>query len=103
MSSTQSQSTAAQPEFREPNGPPALSRRRRRRSLLFMPGDDMRKIEKGAALGADAVVIDLEDGVAINRKQAARAVAREALRSVAFGRTERLVRLNAPETGLTGE
>jgi len=77
--------------------------KRRRRSLLFMPGDDLRKIEKGPALGADSLVIDLEDGVAMNRKQAARDVTREALRRVVFGRTERLVRLNAPETGLTEE
>ena len=65
-----------------------------------MPGDDRHKIEKGAALGADCVVIDLEDGVAVSRKQAARAVALDALQTVSFGRTERLVRLNAAETGL---
>lgn len=65
-----------------------------------MPGDDRHKIEKGAALGADCVVIDLEDGVAAGRKQAARDTARDALQTVSFGHTERLVRLNAAETGL---
>ena len=65
-----------------------------------MPGDDRHKIEKGAALGADCVVIDLEDGVAVSRKQAARDAAREALKTVNFGRTERLVRINGAETGL---
>ena len=103
MNPAQTASTVANQEAWRPDLSPAPSRRRRRRSLLFMPGDDLRKIEKGAALGADAVVLDLEDGVATNRKQAARVVACEALRSVVFGSTERLVRLNAPETGLSGE
>ena len=72
-----------------------------RRSLLFMPGDDLHKIQKGATIGADAVIMDLEDGVAQNRKEAARAVVRGALSSVDFGGTARFVRLNAPETGLS--
>jgi citrate lyase beta subunit len=70
------------------------------KSLLFMPGDDIRKIEKGATIGADAVVMDLEDGVALNRKQVARETTRRALTGVAFGRTARLVRLNAITSGL---
>lgn len=65
-----------------------------RRALLFMPGDDRRKIEKGAALGVDAVIMDLEDGVALNNKPAARETIRAALQEVDFGQTERLVRLN---------
>lgn len=65
-----------------------------RRGLLFMPGDDPHKIEKGAALDVDAVIMDLEDGVALNRKPAARAAAAAALRDVDFGRSERLIRLN---------
>jgi citrate lyase beta subunit len=65
-----------------------------RRALLFMPGDDRRKIEKGAALGVDAVIMDWEDGVALNRKALARATSAAALREVDFGTTERLVRIN---------
>jgi len=65
-----------------------------RRALLFMPGDDRRKIEKGAALGVDAVIMDLEDGVALNNKAAARETISAALREVDFGTTERLVRVN---------
>jgi citrate lyase beta subunit len=72
-----------------------------RRAILFNPGDDRRKIEKGAALGVDSVILDLEDGVALNRKDAARETVAAALREVDFGRTERLVRLNAWGTGLT--
>ena len=71
-----------------------------RRALLFMPGDDRRKIEKGAALGADAVILDLEDGVALDRKREARAVTAAALGELDFGRTERLVRVNPASSPL---
>lgn len=65
-----------------------------RRSLLFMPGDSMRKIEKGAQSAADCVIMDLEDGVALTQKAAARETVREALTCVDFGHRERLVRIN---------
>ena len=68
--------------------------RRLRRALLFMPGDDLRKIQKGAESGVDSVIMDLEDAVALNRKPEARKVTAEALRALGFGKTERLVRVN---------
>jgi citrate lyase beta subunit len=68
--------------------------------LLFVPGDDPRKSAKAAASGADSVVLDLEDGVAAGRKQAARAAAAASLRSLDFGRSERLVRVNPVGSGL---
>jgi citrate lyase beta subunit len=72
-----------------------------RRALLFMPGDDARKIEKGARLEVDSVIMDLEDGVALTQKEAARGVTLKALQDYDFGKTERLVRLNAvDESGL---
>jgi citrate lyase beta subunit len=67
-----------------------------RRSLLFMPGDSLRKITKATQLDVDSVIMDLEDGVALNRKEEARRTISEALRSLEFGRRERLVRLSAP-------
>jgi len=72
-----------------------------RRAILFVPGDDRRKIEKGAASGVDSVVLDCEDGVAAGRKADARAVIAAALREVDFGRSERIVRVNAFSTHLT--
>jgi citrate lyase beta subunit len=71
------------------------------RTLLFMPGDDKRKIEKGASLNADAVIMDLEDGVAVNRKSEARQTVLEALtdKALDFGQTSRLVRINPPHQG----
>lgn len=67
-----------------------------RRALLFMPGDDRRKIEKGAAMDVDAVVMDLEDGVALSNKDSARHSVAAALQDIDFGRSERIVRLNPP-------
>lgn len=65
-----------------------------RRSLLFMPGDSRRKIEKGAAMQVDSIIMDLEDAIAYTQKQVARASVAAALREVAFGQAEKLVRIN---------
>lgn len=73
-----------------------MSHLRVRRALLFMPGDDRRKIEKGALMDVDAIIMDLEDGVALSNKDAARHAVSAALREVDFGRSERIVRLNPP-------
>lgn len=51
------------------------------RSVLYVPGDKPRAIEKARTLGADAVILDLEDAVAPEHKAAARENVREALRS----------------------
>ena len=65
-----------------------------RRSLLFMPADSRRKIEKGAGLDVDCIIMDLEDAIALSQKDTARQSAADALREVDFGRTEVLVRMN---------
>ena len=44
------------------------------RSLLFVPGDRPERFAKAAASGADAVILDLEDAVAAERRPAARSV-----------------------------
>lgn len=67
---------------------------RSRRAVLFMPGDSQRKIEKAITLAADSIVMDLEDGVAQSQKTAARATVLEALQSLDFGESERIVRIN---------
>ncbi|MDW8293005.1 MAG: CoA ester lyase [Anaerolineae bacterium] len=71
-----------------------------RRSLLFVPGESRRKIEKSTTLPADSVVLDLEDAVAPANKPQARQIVREALQSLDFGTRERLVRVNAWQSGL---
>lgn len=67
---------------------------RPRRALLYVPGNDLKKITKAAGLDVDGVILDLEDGVAANRKDEARGVIFDALKNVDFGRSERLVRIN---------
>ena len=52
------------------------------RSLLFVPADSERKLAKGTASGADALLIDLEDSVAADRKPVAREMARDFVASV---------------------
>lgn len=71
---------------------------RRRRSLLFMPGDSERKIEKATGLDADVIIADLEDGVALSRKDAARRTIVDAFSRLTFGSAERLIRIN-PASG----
>nr|CAD7431142.1 unnamed protein product [Timema monikensis] len=39
-----------------------------RRAVLYVPGDDTRKLNKALSLDADCIVMDCEDGVASNRK-----------------------------------
>ena len=70
-----------------------------RRAMMYVPGNDLHKIEKAAALNVDAVILDLEDGVAPGRKDEARQVIRHALEGIDFGRTERFVRINALASG----
>jgi citrate lyase beta subunit len=67
---------------------------RARRALLYMPGDDLKKIQKGTTLDVDCVCLDIEDGVAANRKNEARLTVSEALKTMDFGRSERLARIN---------
>ncbi len=73
---------------------------RARRALLYTPGDDRHKIEKAATLGVDCICMDIEDGVAPNRKVEARAQICAALLEINFSGTERLVRINAVGSGL---
>ena len=67
------------------------------RSLLFIPGDDARKLEKGLGTDADALIFDLEDSVAEANKDEARQITAQALQAT----TDKLrfVRLNPFDTG----
>lgn len=65
------------------------------RSLLFVPGDSDRKIAKSADSGADVLIFDLEDSVAVSRKDEARVTVREHLEAHRTGRASALfVRIN---------
>jgi len=70
------------------------------RSFLFSPGSDARKLAKAAASDADAVIFDLEDAVADNRKAEARVLVAEEIARCGTNRPV-YVRINAVPTGLT--
>jgi len=73
------------------------------RSFLFVPADSERKLAKGADSGADAIILDLEDSVADDRKAGARETALAYLKQHAAEtkRPRLVVRVNALDTGLT--
>lgn len=80
-----------------------MSEPRARRCVLYVPGNETRKIEKAVTLGADCVCLDLEDGVALNRKTDARGAIANAFRSLDFGKSEKLGRINGIGTGYESE
>ena len=69
-----------------------------RRSLHFVPGAAERMFAKALASAADALVLDLEDAVAPQRKAAARAEVRSWLAAEDFRGKEKIVRINALDT-----
>ncbi len=68
---------------------------RPRRSVLYMPGSNARAMEKAQALPADAVILDLEDAVAPDAKDMARAQVCEVVKARRFGKREVVIRVNA--------
>src|ERR671934_19549 len=71
---------------------------RPRRSVLYMPGSNARAIEKARTLAADAVILDLEDSVAPDAKDAARRQVTDAVSAGGFGAREVIVRINGLDT-----
>ena len=73
------------------------------RSLLFVPADSPKKLDKGMASGADALIVDLEDSIAPDGKARARDSAAAFLKDVgaAASRPYLVVRINGLQTGLT--
>ena len=71
---------------------------RPRRSILFTPGSNGRALEKAKTLACDGVILDLEDSVAPDAKEAARAQVVETVRAGGFGRREVFIRVNGVDT-----
>ena len=75
------------------------------RSLLFIPGDSPRKLDKGLGSGADALLLDLEDSISPHNKAQAR-ITTAAFLKEARGAKERprlFVRINGLATGLADD
>jgi citrate lyase subunit beta/citryl-CoA lyase len=68
------------------------------RSALYMPGSNARALEKSRSLPADVIILDLEDAVAPENKDAARAAVMEAVKAGGYGRRTVAVRINGLST-----
>lgn len=66
--------------------------------MLYMPGSNARALEKAKGLPADSLILDLEDAVAPDQKEAARALVAEAVASRAYGERKLLIRINGLDT-----
>jgi citrate lyase subunit beta/citryl-CoA lyase len=65
-----------------------------RRTLMFVPGNNPGMLQNAGVLGADSIVFDLEDAVAPREKDAARLLVGHALRTIDYGKCEKIVRIN---------
>jgi citrate lyase subunit beta/citryl-CoA lyase len=73
----------------------------RMRSLLFVPGDSEKKFAKARDLGADVLILDLEDSVAPSMKDEARTLVSGWLDLASEIASALFVRINPLDTGLT--
>jgi citrate lyase subunit beta/citryl-CoA lyase len=73
---------------------------RLRRSRLYLPGSEPKYYVNAALHAPDAVILDLEDSVHRDEKDAARILVRNTLRAVDFGPCERMVRINQLPLGI---
>lgn len=65
-----------------------------RRTMLFMPGNNPGMLQTADTFGADSVIFDLEDAVALTEKDAARILVTEAMKTMSYGDTEVVIRIN---------
>ena len=73
------------------------------RSLVFVPGNNPRFLEKAKSLPADIVCFDLEDSVPDKEKKIARSLIRNTLKQRKEYSPDVFVRTNSPESGMIGE
>ena len=71
-----------------------------RRSRLYLPGNTPKLMLNAGIHKPDGIILDLEDSVALDKKDEARLVVRNALRKLDFYGAERMVRINQLPTGL---
>lgn len=72
---------------------------RRRRSRLYLPGNEPKFMLNAGLHGADGLILDLEDSVHVDEKDAARRLVRHALTELEFGGAEVMVRINGGALG----
>lgn len=69
-----------------------------RRSMLFLPGNNPAMVKDAHVYGSDSIIFDLEDAVSPAEKDAARLLVYSALRTIDYGNTELVVRVNGLDT-----
>ncbi|WP_454052637.1 HpcH/HpaI aldolase/citrate lyase family protein [Clostridium sp. Marseille-Q7071] len=74
-----------------------------RRTMLFMPGNNPGMLQNAGILGADSVILDLEDAVSLTEKDSARILVREAIKNVDYSNVEVVVRINPLSTEYANE
>jgi citrate lyase subunit beta/citryl-CoA lyase len=77
---------------------PKPERFRLRRTMMFMNAQKPGLIKDAYIYGVDSIMLDLEDAVAENQKDAARFSLYQALKSIDYGDTEVIVRINGLDT-----
>ena len=80
--------------------PPSSAADRLRRSRLYLPGNEPKFFINAGLHQPDAIILDLEDSVAPDEKDAARLLVRNALGAVDFAGAERMVRINQLPLGI---
>lgn len=71
---------------------------RLRRTMMYVPGNNPANIMGAHLYGADSIMFDLEDSVSIKEKDSARFLVHNALKTLDFGNTETVVRINGLDT-----
>jgi len=71
---------------------------RLRRTMMFVPGSNPGMVKEAYIYGADSLMFDLEDAVAVTEKDAARFLVYNALKTIDYGTTELVVRINGLDT-----
>jgi citrate lyase subunit beta / citryl-CoA lyase len=69
-----------------------------RRSMLYVPGDSRKMLQKSRTIFSDALLLNLEDGVASSKKDIARENIADSLKNDDFGKRELIVRINLFDT-----
>ena len=71
--------------------------------MLYIPGNNPAMLQQGGVYGADSVLLDLEDAVSVNRKDAARILVRNMIKTINYYEAETCVRVNHLSTPFGAE
>ena len=73
---------------------------RLRRTMMFVPGNNPGMMADAHIYGPDSIMLDLEDSVSMHEKDTARLLVYNALKTIDYGDTEMVVRINPSQHAL---